>query len=348
MLTTLQAVWFALAALMVAIYVVMDGFDFGAGALHLLVARNDSERRQVLGAIGPFWDGNEVWLLAAGGVLFLAFPKVLGAGLSGFYLPIMMVLWVLILRGVSIELRSHLADAMWRQFWDGTFWMASTLAPILLGAALGNLVRGVPLSAEGWFSLPLFASWSPSGELGILDWYTVLIGMLALVALAHHGALFLVWKTEGPVRDRSVRAAGYLYMVVIALWLLATLATACVAPGVFDALAARPLAWVCTLLFLAGLVVSGVARRRGHDLLAFLGSGAFLLGLMAATAACVYPVMIGAVPDASLSLTAVNASASEGSLRAALWWWPVGLLIAVGYVALVFRLHRGKVTAGGY
>ena len=145
----MEALWFALAAVMVAIYVVMDGFDFGAGLLHPGVAKTDSERRQVLAAIGPFWDGNEVWLLAAGGVLFLAFPKVLAAGLSGFYLAIYLLLWVLILRGIAIEFRSLIRDAMWRRFWDGTFAAASLLAPVLLGAALGNVLRGVPLGAGG-------------------------------------------------------------------------------------------------------------------------------------------------------------------------------------------------------
>src|SRR5712691_9047044 len=130
--------WFGIASVMLAAYVVLDGFDFGAGALHLFVAKTDPERRQVLAAIGPFWDGNEVWLLAGGGVLFLAFPKVLASGLSGFYLAIMFVLWALILRGIAIEFRSHIDDGMWRAFWDGTFAFASTLTPVLLGVALGN------------------------------------------------------------------------------------------------------------------------------------------------------------------------------------------------------------------
>ena len=192
----MEMLWFGIAAAMVAVYVVMDGFDFGSGALHLVVARDDRERRQVLAAIGPFWDGNEVWLLAAGGVLFLAFPKVLASGLSGFYLAIMLVLWTLILRGISIEFRSHVGDAMWRSFWDGVFFVASTLAPVLFGAALGNLLRGVPLDERGWFALPLFESFSPLGALGILDWYTVLAGLFALASVAHHGALFLAVFTS--------------------------------------------------------------------------------------------------------------------------------------------------------
>ena len=340
----METLWFAIAAVMVAIYVVMDGFDFGAGGLHLFVARSDRERRQVLAAIGPFWDGNEVWLLAAGGVLFLAFPAVLAAGLSGFYLAIFLVLWTLILRGIAIEFRSHVEDGLWRSFWDATFAVASTLAPVLFGAALGNLLRGVPLSAEGWFALPLFESFSPTGALGILDWYTVLVGVFALVAILHHGALYLAWRTDGAVRLRSLAAATRLFPATVVLWLLATVATARIAPEIGRQLAGRPLAWLATALFLAGLFASWLARRAGRDLLAFLGSCAFILGLLAATAAAVYPTMIrGASPAASL--TALNSAAGEHSLRAGLFWWPAGFLLAVLYYVVLFRLHRAKAQA---
>jgi len=341
----MEMLWFWIAAVMVAVYVVMDGFDFGAGALHLAVARSNRERRQVLAAIGPFWDGNEVWLLAGGGVLFLAFPKVLAAGLSGFYLAIMLVLWVLILRGIAIEFRSHVGDGMWRAFWDGTFWFASTLAPVLFGAALGNLLRGVPLDAEGWFALPLFESFSPTGALGILDWYTVLAGLFALVALAHHGALFLAWKTDGPVRERSLLWAARLFPAVAALWLAASAATARVAPEVFAGIPGRPLAWLATLLAVVGMVMSFVHRRAGRELAAFLGSAAFLLGILAATAASIFPTMLKSATDPARSLTALNSAASVTSLTRGLWWWPVGLGLAIVYAAFLFRFHRGKVQA---
>ncbi len=341
----MEMLWFWLAAVMVAVYVVMDGFDFGAGALHLAVAKSDRERRQVLAAIGPFWDGNEVWLLAGGGVLFLAFPKVLASGLSGFYLAIMLVLWVLILRGIAIEFRSHVGDSMWRSFWDGTFFLASTLAPVLFGAALGNLLRGVPLDRDGWFALPLFDSFSPSGALGILDWFTVLAGVFALVAILHHGALFLAWKTDGAVHERSRAWASRLFPAVIVLWIAASAATARVAPEVFAGIPGRPLAWLATALALVGIVMSFVHRRGGRDLAAFLGSAAFLLGILAATAASIFPTMLKSARDPALTLTALNAAASPTSLLRGLWWWPVGFVLAIVYVAFLFRLHRGKVQA---
>lgn len=341
----METLWFALAAVMVAVYVVMDGFDFGAGLLHLVVAKTDRERRQVLAAIGPFWDGNEVWLLAGGGVLFLAFPKVLASGLSGFYLAIMLLLWVLILRGISIEFRSHVGDGMWRSFWDGVFSVASLAAPVLLGAALGNLIRGVPLDEKGWFALPFFDSFSPTGALGILDFYTVLAGVFALVAIAHHGALFLIWKTDGAVRERCLRWAPWLFAATVLLWVVATFATRVVAPEIFAALGERPLAWVCTALAVAGLATTYLARKKVRELAAFVGSGAFLLGLLAATAAAVYPTMLKSSTNASLSLTAHNAAAGATSLRAGLLWWPVGFVLAVVYAAFLFRHHRGKAQA---
>ena len=161
------------------------------------------------------------------------------------------MLWTLILRGIAIEFRSHVADRLWRSFWDATFAVASTLAPVLFGAALGNLLRGVPLDADGWFALPLFTSFSPGGALGILDWYTVLAGVFALVALLHHGALFLAWRTDGEVRARSLDAAARLFPATLALWLLASLATARVAPQMAANFAARPFAWLASLLFSA-------------------------------------------------------------------------------------------------
>ncbi len=341
----METLWFALAAVMVAAYVVLDGFDFGAGALHLAVARSDRERRQVLAAIGPFWDGNEVWLLAGGGVLFLAFPKVLASGLSGFYLAIFLLIWVLILRGISIEFRSHVGDGMWRSFWDAAFALASTLAPVLLGAALGNVLRGVPLDEHGWFALPLFDSFSPTGALGILDWYTVLCGVTALAAILHHGALFLVWKTDGAVRERSLRWAGRLFPATLLLWLAAGAASAALAPRLVSGLAARPLAWATTALAIGGLAVSFFARRRGRELAAFLGSAAFLLGVLAATATAVFPVWLRSTVDPGFSLTAHAHAASPASLTAGLWWWPFGFVLALVYATVLFRLHRGKAQA---
>jgi len=337
--------WFAIVSLMLTAYVVLDGFDLGAGALHLLVARSDQERRQVLAAIGPFWHGNEVWLLAAGGALFVAFPRVLASGLSGFYFAFFLVLWVLILRGVSIKFRGDLDNPLWRTAWDVTFAGSSAVLPILFGAALGNLVRGLPLDAQGWFSLPLFTDFTAKNPVGILDWYTILAGVFALIAITGHGATFLLWKSDGPVHDRSRRAARRLYGAVVVLWPLLTVVTWLVNAPMLAALPGRPLAWLSLLLAVAGLV--GVARglRGDQSLTAFLGSCAFLTGMLAATAACVFPVMLRAINPDGATLTAHNASVSPGGLVTALRWWVIGAPLAVAYLVILFRLHRGKLAA---
>jgi cytochrome d ubiquinol oxidase subunit II len=337
--------WFAIASVMAAIYVVMDGFDFGAGALHLFVARTDAERRQVLAAIGPYWDGNEVWLIALGGVLLVAFPQVLASGLSGFYFAIFLVLWSLILRGVAIEFRSHVEDPMWRSAWDVVFAAASVLLPILFGAALGNVLRGVPLDESGWFSLTLFTDFTAKAPVGILDWYTALVGVFALLALVAHGAIFLAWKTDSLVHDRAHTMAVRVFAVVALLWPLMTWATNIVRPEFFGALAGRPLAMVSSVLALAGVIAVGVGLRRERHLVAFLGSAAFLVGLLAATAAAVFPVMLHATGGDSLSLTAYGTSATGANLKTALGWWMIGAPLAIAYFAVVFHLHRGKAVA---
>ncbi len=334
--------WFGIVAVMLAAYVVLDGYDLGAGALHLLVARTDEERRTVLAAVGPFWDANEVWLLASGGALFVAFPQALAAGLSGFYLAIFLAVWCLIVRGVAIEFRSHLDDPLWRRFWDGLFALASALLPVLFGAALGNLIRGVPLTAQGWFQLTLFTSFLPRDPVGILDWYTVLAGLFALVALAGHGATFLAWRTLGPVHDRSRRLALALYGVLAVLWPVTTLATLELNPDLFAALPHRPLAWLGLLVAIGGLVTVFGATSRRRPLAAFLGSSAFLAGMAAATAACLFPVLLRATGERARDITAFNAGASPAGLRTALGWWLIGFPLAVAYFVVQFRLHRGK------
>jgi cytochrome d ubiquinol oxidase subunit II len=337
--------WFAIVTTMLIGYVVLDGFDFGSGALHLFVAKTDQERRQVLAAIGPYWDGNEVWLLAAGGSLFLAFPRVLASGLSGFYFAIFLVLWALLLRGISIEFRSHVEHPLWRAAWDAAFAVASLALPVLFGAALGNLVRGLPLDGEGWFTLPLFTDFTVRDPVGILDWYTIGAGVFALVAIAGHGATFLMWKTDGAVHERSRRAAIWLYGVIAILWPLLTVATYFVNAAMLAALPHRPFALLSLLLAIAGLsvVVAGLRRRR--DVRAFLGSCAFLAGMLAATAACVFPVMLRSIEDDTRSLTAWNSSVPVESLHIAIRWWAIGFPLALLYLYTIFRLHRGKAVA---
>src|SRR3984957_2798310 len=200
-------VWFALLSVVIIAYVVLDGFDLCAGVLHLLIARTEEERVTVIRTIGPVWDGNEVWLLAGGGTLYFAFPLLYASSFSGFYLPLNIVLWLLVLRGIGIEFRMHIENQVWRSLFDGFFAISSALLAIFFGAALGNVVRGVPLETDHFFFEPLWTNFRTGADTGILDWYTCGAAVLALVALVVHGAVFCVMKTEGAVNEKSRKLA---------------------------------------------------------------------------------------------------------------------------------------------
>src|SRR5271155_3076721 len=250
-------IWFCLVAIMIAMYVLLDGFDLGAGAIHLLLAETDDERRQVLASIGPVWDGNEVWLLAAGGTLYFAFPALYASAFSGFYLPLMVVLWLLILRGSSIEFRNHLKSPAWNPFWDLVFCASSLLLTLFFGAALANVVRGVPLDASGYFFEPLWTNFRLGEETGILDWYTILVGVLALLALAMHGSLWVQLKTKGPVRDRAAKLGRQIWWGVAGVTAIVTALTFAVQPQVKENFTTWPVGFIFPLLAVSG--IAGVA-----------------------------------------------------------------------------------------
>jgi cytochrome d ubiquinol oxidase subunit II len=339
----METVWFAIVSAMLTIYVVLDGFDFGAGILHRFVARTDNERRTVLAAIGPVWDGNEVWLIAAGGVLFMAFPRTYSTAFSGFYLALMIVLWLLILRGAAIAFRSEQENPLWHEFWDTIFSLASALLAVVFGTALGNIVRGVPLDRNGLAAMPLFTSFLPGRYPGIFDCYTTLVGLFTLGLLAGHGALFLAWRTTGTVQERSRLFARRVWWMVIPLWVVVTLATAWIQWDIFARLLHRPWSLLLVVLMLIGIRGIFKFRRDGRDLAAFLSSAAFILGLMAATMAGNYPFWLRSTVAPDHGLTAANTAAASYGLSVALLWFAVGIALAAGYFVNLYRSILGKV-----
>lgn len=339
----LPAIWFSIVAVMIAVYVVLDGFDLGAGIIHLLAARTGAERRAVLRSIGPVWDGNEVWLLAGGGALYFAFPALYASAFSGFYLPLMIVLWLLILRGASIEFRSHLDNAVWKPFWDVVFSLASALLAVFFGAALGNVVRGVPLDASGDFFLPLWTDFQPGPNPGILDWYTLLTGLLALVTLAQHGALWVAYKTEDPLQARAARIARLNWFAVALLTAVVTAASFRIQPHLADSFSAAPAGLLFSGLALAGLAGVFLFVRRRQPLRAFLCSAAFITGMLTSVVFGVFPLVLPAVPDAARSLTIANASAPAYGLRIGLLWFTPGILLVIAYHVFLYRKFAGKV-----
>ncbi len=336
-------IWFCLVAIMLAMYVLLDGFDLGAGAIHLLVAKTDQERRQVLASIGPVWDGNEVWLVAAGGTLYFAFPALYASGFSGFYLPLMIVLWLLILRGSSIEFRNHIKSAVWDPLWDFLFCSSSLLLAVFFGAALGNVVRGVPLDASGYFFEPLWTNFQLGDETGILDWYTILVGVLALLALVMHGGLWVQMKTSGHVSSRAGKLAGQAWWGVLALTALVTALTFQVQPQVRENFITGPWGSIFPLLAVAGLAGVLFELRKRDERKAFFASCAYLTGMLTSVVFGVYPMVLPA-RNPLYSLTVTTAKAANYGLKVGLVWWVLGMILAAGYFTLVYRSFAGKVA----
>jgi cytochrome d ubiquinol oxidase subunit II len=338
----METIWFCLIALMLTIYVLLDGFDLGAGAIHLMVAKTDGERRQVLASIGPVWDGNEVWLVAAGGTLYFAFPALYASGFSGFYLPLMIVLWLLIVRGSAIEFRNHIKSAVWDPLWDFLFCASSLLLAVFFGAALGNVVRGVPLDASGYFFEPLWTNFRLGDETGILDWYTTATGLLALAALVMHGGLWVQMKTSGAVSERAGKLAGHAWWAVLALTAGVTAVTFHVQPQVLTNMKTWPWGLVFPLLAVAGIAGVMFELRKCDERNAFFASSAYLSGMLTSIIFGVYPMVLPA-RNPLYSLTASGAKAGTYGLKVGLVWWALGMVLAAGYFTFVYRSFAGKV-----
>lgn len=336
-------IWYAIIVFMLVMFVVLDGLDIGAGLLQYLVGQTDGERRQVIAAIGPLWSWHEVWLIGFGGTLFAAFPNILATSFSGFYLALFLLLWALVGRGISIEVSGRLQDSLWRTGWDFVFVASNILLAILIGAALGNVMRGVPLDAAGKFSMAFFTNFSPYGKVGILDWYTVSCAIFTLAVFAAHGANALVLKTEGPVHDRSLRIGKFLWKVVVLLLIVVSIESWQVRPNLFSGMLHQPLAWVGLVFVFGGLIAVFTGLSNGRESKAVVGSCAFIAGLMIAGAAAIFPVLLYSTLAPENSLSAYQNAAAANSLTIALIWWPIALLLSVGYFLFIYKYYRSKV-----
>ena len=341
-------IWFWLVAVMIVAYVVLDGFDLGVGVLHLFLVRDESERQASLRSIGPVWDGNEVWLLAGGGTLYFAFPLLYASAFSGFYLPLMIVLWLLVARGVSLELRNHLDMGVWRTLLDRLFGIASALLAIFYGAALANVIRGVPLQADGYFFLPLWTNWKPGMNPGILDWYTVIGGLVALVALTLHGALWLTIKVSGDLEQRARRIVRPLWLALIALTVVSLAATIAVRPETLQNYYRYPVTFIVPVGVVASLAGVWLWNRNGRALKAFLASCSYLFFMLAGACWGLYPTLLPSSARSGFDITLDKALSGPHTLAVGLAWWLFGMALAVGYIVFVYSRFRGKADAPGH
>jgi cytochrome d ubiquinol oxidase subunit II len=325
----MPTVWFCFLALMVAMYVVLDGFDLGVGALHLFLAKTEEEREEATAAIGPVWNGNEVWLIAGGGVLFLAFPAAYAGAFSGLYFGLIIVLWLLVGRGLALELRHQIDNPLWRAACDVVFSLSSATLALVFGVALGNVVRGVPLGPDGYFHLPLFQ---------ILNWYALLIGVFGLTVLAGHGANFLAFRGTAGLAERARKLAPRAAVLNAVLFVALIGPTYAVRDEMLTNLSDHPWRLIFPALAVGSLVAMFVYQRAGEWLRAFFASGLFIIGLLTTMASGLYPNILPAHDNKPFGLTVDNAASGHHALVTAAVWWPLGMVLAGVYFVFAYRM----------
>ncbi len=329
----LHTIWFVLVGVLFTGYAMLDGFDLGVGALHLFTTK-DEERRVMMNAIGPVWDGNEVWLVVGGGALFAAFPDVYATVFSGFYLAFVLLLVALIFRAVAIEFRSKQPMRWWRQMWDISFAAGSILSALLIGVAMGNIAQGIPLDANGEYA---------GGLVGLLRPYPILLGITTVALFMMHGAIYGAMKTEGEFHDKLRRWAmnAIIFFVICAAG--TAMATLLYVPHMAARVKDHP--WLFSIALANMLAIANIPREfhRGNDWLAFLSSCATMVTLMMLFGIDQYPYMVYSSPHPENSLTIWNASSSHKTLVIMLVIAGIGVPVVLTYTACIYWIFRGKV-----
>ena len=326
-------IWYVLVGVLLTGYAILDGFDLGVGGLHLL-ARGDRDRRVFLNSIGPFWDGNQVWLVTGGGALFAAFPHVYATAFSGFYMAFILLLFTLVFRGVSIHVRSLREHTGWRGFWDWAFSLSSLIASLLIGVALGNVAWGVPLEENFRYHGSLLHQVHP---------YTVMTGLLVVAMFLMHGAIYLVLKTEGDLNARVRTWVRPAIIAFIILYVVVTMATLLYLPHMADPFRDNPILFLVPALSV--LAIANIPREihLGREFRAFLSSSTAMLLLLVLFGIGMFPELIHARPNPELSMTAYNAASSQKTLQTMLIMAAIGMPLVLGYTFHIYRVFQGKV-----
>lgn len=332
----LNTIWFILVGVLIIGYAVLDGFDLGVGIIHLFT-KDENEKRINLNAIGPVWDGNEVWLLTGGGALFAAFPIVYATVFSGFYLALILLLVALIFRAVSMEFRSKIEDKSWRKFWDYSFGIGSLVPSILFGVAIGNILRGIPIDDRGMFT---------GSFLGLLNPYSILIGLLSCITFLMHGAIYLSMKSEGAQKNKAIKIASTAWYGFVLLYLAATLSSMLTSPFLFEKLFPNLLFWITFLLLLGSIIYLPVALKQGMTGRAFTASSMVIASMIGLMAISLFPRLVPSLTNPAFSFTIYNSSSTQGTLRTMLIIALIGMPLVIGYTVFIYRAFKGKVTIG--
>jgi len=328
----LNTTWFLLVGILIIGYAILDGFDLGVGVLHLFT-KDENEKRIEMNSIGPVWDGNEVWLLTSGGALFAAFPIVYATVFSGFYIAFILLLAALIFRAVSFEFRGKVESPTWRKWWDYAFGIGSLLPAILFGVAIGNILRGLPINQGGEF-IGTF--------LGLLNPYSILVGLLSLAMFTMHGAIYLSLKSEGALQQRIVKQINKLWIAFILLYIIATFFTFFEGSYLFDGILKNPIFWILIVLLLASIIYIPVFVNGKKFFFALISSSVTIASMIGMVALSLFPRLVPSYIDLNYSLTIYNSSSSHNTLFAMLIIALIGVPIVLIYTIFIYRVFKGK------
>jgi len=355
----MELFWYIIVAVVLTVFFILDGYDFGVGIIHLFMAEEEKDKEVITKSAGLFWDSNEVWLVAAGGLLFMAFPTFYASVFSGFYLPLMMVLWLIIFRAIGLEFRSQFSYQMWKDIWDKSFGLSSLLLALFFGMALGNIVRGVNLGGvengvsnyeAHYFFLPLWdASFSPLTESpGVIDWFTVIIGIISVVTLAIHGANWIILKTNATINTKLKTTIVKLSTVLAVLTMFSLVVCHWINPNCFDNFIGTPVLLIFPLVYLLGLVGLFFVKKMKKEVYGFICSSALVFGGITTSLASIFPAILPSTNGINESLTIYNTATSEYGMSVAVGWGIVGFILLFVYLVVQKRLLGGKIDKMDY
>lgn len=328
----LNIIWFLLVGVLIIGYTILDGFDLGVGIIHLFT-KDENEKRIDLNAIGPVWDGNEVWLLTGGGALFAAFPIVYATVFSGFYIAFMLLLAALIFRAVSFEFRKY-SEAKDKKYWDIALGLGSLIPALLYGVAIGNILRGLPIDAKGAYH---------GTFLELLNPYALVVGAVSLSMFVMHGAIYMTLKSEGKLREKMIKLANKAWIVFVLLYLTATLMTIFVGKWLFASIMGFPIFWVLLLLLFVTIIYIPIGLKTGKFGNTFTASALMIAAMILLMALSLFPKLVPSSIDLSYSLTIYNASSTPRTLETMLIIALIGVPIVLGYTIWIYRIFKGKV-----
>ena len=355
----MEIFWLLILAFMLTTYVILDGLDFGAGIVYLFFSKEEKDKEAIIKSIGPFWDGNEVWLIAGGGVLFAIFPVLYASAFSGLYLPLTLVLWMLIFRAVGLELRHLVDNKLWKQTWGAAFGVGSLMLALLFGIALGNVVRGVNLGGvengilkydPAYFFTPLWAKdFSPLNQHpGVIDWFTIILGVISVITLTIHGANWIIFKTNSGINGSLRKWSFRLSIVLVVMMIISFIAWLKVRPDALDNFYEMPILWLSLITVVVGL--TGMLRVQSFkkDGMAFLFSTLFIVGSFVSTLLALFPKFLPSTNDQVPALDIYNTTTTEYGMRISVVWWSIAIVLVGFYFYNLHRTFRGKLDEVEY